>query len=411
MKPILLTTVAAFIACFAWQQYRFHTLRSEETLLAENVITAETHGREAPQTAEPEKTKHGVSEAEFAQFIESLDGIRKYRMFANHSDDLKAEKMMIPIIPTIERLSPEQLHAAIVAWIGESDAPALRNILNYAAFGPGVNFVTMATLVNPETVLDTFFQHPEISKDAESYVHKALETLFYNDPDAIVRIAEAETIPDAFRDACNVWRYASAALKEPTAENIKRLFSSPELKRRQDGIPVLALLSRLPTQEGRAAYIQTIHERTKGTFDKGHILVQPLAERLPFAQLAQLADSAPPMTPSGQNFHELDEPQSLDFRQTVACLSRDASIAARWKWLIKGDEAAAESLLTHPRNPKAGSPLNAIIKSWCGDTFEETATWARSLPPGRVRTAAFAAVENFLIHSPRPELAAEWKAP
>lgn len=54
--------------------------------------------------------------------------------------------------------------------------------------------------------------------------------------------------------------------------------------------------------------------------------------------------------------------------------------------------------------------LSAIVQTWCGYNYPETAEWAKSLPLGTERDEIHSVVLEFLKQNNAKDIANEWKA-
>lgn len=345
----------------------------------------------------------------------ALENLKKHKRFQGRGAFLKIYPVLDGITPTLSRLSAKQLHFAVKQWTGGEDYEAF---LHAADLGDylSTDYLMVGAHINPEAVVGMFFQEPALSSSAPSLVRISFMTMFANDPNAALRLAETGDVPEQFRETCELWKDTIATFREPSADNVKRLLAHKTDDRR---LATVELVKKLPTQEARIAFFKQLSVTTGGAFGRINDLITPLADRLSFAQMAHLADSVPNIKPPEQLSAIPREPVvPYDLRQAVAAACRDAPVEQRWKWLIQGGDETGnpsrevvESLTTDRFDKDDDTPLDLIVERWCANNFDETANWARNLPPGKIRTAAYGTIKWFVHNSERPDLKSEWEKP
>ena len=177
-------------------------------------------------------------------------------------------------------------------------------------------------------------------------------------------------MPDGFDGACAIWADAATALREPSVENVRKFASHKEY---EAGFAANEVVQKLPAQEARLTFFQSLPAATGGVHDSLGVYVWTLAKRVPFGQLAFLADNAPafrPSKPDGESFDGLEDEARGSLRTEVAIDSRDSTATRRWKWLTQREE-----------DRPTGKLLGRLVANWCKNDYADTAAWVRSATP------------------------------
>lgn len=399
---IRITLTLVMVAAIAWgvrQRQLIHRLReSEERLTAAASFTANwPSSSPATQSNAPEPQGSVVQEAEFLKFtrqVVELKGVFGSEDYHDIRSDLSGA--FPELCKTMENLTPEQLDAAVEAWLASDLSTQVK--LNGL-----MRFTSLACTVNPASAVRMIYQRlAKFRADGTTIVPappgEGLQQWFRQDPDALLAwISANEPLPED-QGQSRLWADAALVSKDPSVENMRRF-----LGHNFDWLNRAALdvTRHLQGPADRLRFFQSLFTVTNGVHDNLHRYVITLAPRVPFTQLAYIGDQVSTMKPS--------MPQPMkdavgftvylgSLRWEIAVRSRDGSAAQRWQWLVE-----------RPEDRPTGYGLGALVKAWCGNDYTDTANWLRSLPPGPERDEIYKHASEYLASRGVSRLAAEWK--
>ncbi len=396
MKSVIIAIMAVAFAVAYWQRTTLEELRNLEDRASANSSPSdeETPGVEPfpvvnvnPSVSDP------VTDAELVKFTESLLSVK---------DEFESDRWLKlsepgtqlshPVLcETIRRLSGKQIRAVLEAWRAEPPTKERNTGLH--------RLMLLAGKVNPSETLPLMYELRKESSEREvpGHVGSVFEHWFRMDPDALLKWAKEAGMPTGFDNQCAIWADAVAALQEPTVENVRK-FASHKSYNAESAARALAM--KLDSQDKRLSFFRSLHEATGGVYDNFAGYMWPLVSRVPFEQLAVVADSVPDFRTSVDGKKNLvnKEVPLGSFRFEIAVNSRDSTAARRWEWLTKREE-----------DRPSDKQLGRLVDEWCESDYPDTASWIRSLPPGAPRDAAVKKVVAFLEYNGRKDLAPEWK--
>jgi hypothetical protein len=309
---------------------------------------------------------------------------------------LKAERGLSHVLlcDTIERLSTAQLRSVVEAWPTDEKSEGKRKL--------GIHrFVILAGDINPSATIPLMYDLRDEwgETNVPGSARETFQYWFRHDSEGLLKWAMQAGMPEGFEDGCAIWADAALVARAPSVENVRKLISH----KTNWAWAQIEAVSKLATSEARLTFFQNLHIATGGVYNDLGPLVRKLSERIPFAQLAYLADTAPtfqtsqPQRSGGLNTGG-PEDQLGSLRLEVAAHSRDGTAAQRWNWLTQRSE-------DHPSDKLFGR----LVDAWCKSDYAETAAWIRSLPPGYDRDMATKAVIAFLEYNGAPQFVLEWK--
>ena len=401
MRYFLVAVLFAAVALAAWQRRTLVALRAEEgRIVAEQRGTLYQIETVASQVEEGRRhvSAPTITDAEMADFTVAVFAVQsefETNQWLKVSDE---NGLSHPVLcETLRRLTTAQLRAVIEAWPGEETPGGDR--------ATGIHrFMLLAGKVNPAAAVPLMYEllsergYERTYYDVPGAPAGAFQCWFRKDPDGLLKWAQQARMPEGFGGMCATWADAVLAVGEPSVENVRELASHPSRWDNQSGSEVVL---KLPTSAARLRFFQSLHTVTGGVCDDLGAFVWPLAQRLPFSQLAYLADQTPAFKPSEpERQTALDPtPQQLgSLRLEVAARSRDGTAAQRWDWLTQREE-----------DRPSGKLLGRLVKEWCTNDYTDTATWVRSLPPGTARDNATKEVIAFLKWNGASNLVPDWE--
>jgi hypothetical protein len=299
----------------------------------------------------------------------------------------------------LSRLTSRQLQSVVTSWestVAPSDER--RNGIH--------RFMMFAGNINPQASLELMLQlrAERGDKGVPGDAATALNSWFQKDPAALLRWSQKNKESGAFGRECEMWADAAAVVLEPTTEHITKFLPH---KSYSASVAAGAIARQLPNYESRLAFFKSYHAATGGKSDDIGTFVWAMTQKIPFPEIAKLADESPAFRPTVLERKDSEgEMQSLgSLRFNVARLSRDGTPEQRWNWLVK----------TANDRP-AGKQLAYLLTSWCERDYSDVAVWARQLAPGaerdEIRKAIYAFVKEDQRMRPKgdgKDRAAEWE--
>ena len=397
MKLFLIAVISAAVAFAAWQRSILIELhRTEARLHSESVGTETISPAPAPQEESDVQNSQTspVSDAEAIAFTAAVLAVKaefETNLWSKLSDE---NQLSHPILcETLRRLTSGQLRAILDAWLGGEPYAGDR--------ATGINrFMLLAGKVNPSAAVPLMYEllKERGEEKMPGSLPMAFQQWFRQDADGLLKWAQQAGMPDGFGGLCAIWADAVLAAREPSVENVRKLASH---KHGWDGFSRNEVVLKLPTQQARLTFFQSLHEATGGVSDDIGIYVWQLADRVPFTQLAHLADETPafkPSKPEGETFDGMGVTPLGSLRLEIADRSRDGTAAQRWEWLTQREE-----------DRPSGKHLGWLVKKWCKNDYADTAAWVRALPPGPERDTATKEVIAFLKYNGGGKLVSEWE--
>ena len=395
MKPAIIAIVVVTIAIAYWQRTTLEELRILEAG-ASAVSNPSDDGTPVveplPSVSEHPSVTNPVSDSELAEFTQTLLAVKsEFETDRWFKMSTPGTQLSHPVLcETLRRLNRKQIRAVLDAWRAEPPTNERSAGLH--------RFMGLADRVNPAEALPLLY---EPHKDGERtkmlwHVSTAFEHWFRMDPSGLLKWAKDAGMPTDFDNQCEIWTDAVVALQNPTAESVGR-FVAHKTYHAENAARAIAV--KLDTQEARTAFFQSLHGATDGVFDKFAVYMWPLVSRVPFEQLAIVADGVPDFRSSVEE--EINGAQRIalgSFRFEIAAKSRDSTAARRWEWLTKREIDSPSDI-----------QLGRLVNEWCETDYPDTASWIRSLPPGALRDAAGKKVVAFLKYNGREDLIADWE--
>lgn len=401
MKPVIILMVVAAVAIGYWQRTEIESLHSVETL--SNAESQPTETREqapgTPQSENPtlEPEQAPLSTERVAMFTADLLAVRAHFATDHWFKKRYATWTENPnVCETLSKLTSQQLRAIIASW--ESSAP------NDPRQKNGIDhFVNLAGMMNPQATLEVMCQLKDERGEKGGYglIDVPFKTWFRKDPQALLTWLQKQK-GQSIRKNGQIWADAATALNDPSPENVAKL--APSIS----GNAAMELAGKLPTQESRIAFFQSLHAANGGKSDDVRTFVRVMAGKVSFSQFAQIADTVPPFqasVPEQKNGYWKMQPLG-SLRFEVALGSRDGTPEQRWNWLVQ-----------RPEDRPTGKVLSYIVSQWCDRDYSDVAIWARGLPPGEERDEIRKAIQTFVKEDQRmrpkgdgKDRAAEWEA-
>ncbi len=349
-----------------------------------------------------------VSNEEFTEFTERIITLREE--LKNERRDTRgwsAAEDDPQLCAVLSRLTSQQIREVIETWERQSCArPENKNM--------GVHrFFNLAAMMNPQATLEAMFQLVEERGEKGGKIGSVaipIKVWFAQNPSELLVWARERQAPDFYKEMLVTWKAAAAALIETTPETVRELVAhSDPLKDWQKQFSPEDILRELKTYEARLAFLRCLHAATGGTTTDWIVngYAQAMSWHIPFGQAAMLADSLPGFRPANESTEF--EGRTVYFgslRYAIAEEFRDATVAARWNWLVSRAEDRPQ-----------GKKLEYLIGKWCdrdygNNNYEDVAAWARSLPRGEERTEIRQAILAFCKEQlKKPDVIAEWEAP
>jgi hypothetical protein len=294
-----------------------------------------------------------------------------------------------PACDTLARLNTDQLREILDSWPteGRSDKDRQTDIHR---------FMLSVGKVNPAATLPLMY---ELSQDSASRVSGSISQTFQfwfrKDPQALLDWIEQQGIPPDFGGEGAIWADAARALTDLSVERLRAL-TSHEVNW-SSSWAYRELAAKLE-QEQRLTFFTNLHAATDGKSDHLATFLAGFIYRVPFAQVANLADKVPPFKPVNEVKRSNIDPDPGSLRYEVALSARDSTAAERWAWLTKVEA-----------DRPSGRAHSELVKRWCKNDYLDTAKWVRDLSPGEERQEAIASVISFLQASGAKQLANDWK--
>lgn len=398
MKLLSIGVISVAVAFGVWQRSTLTDLRAEEARLSSEPVELKSgQTASAPQDASDAENSRILpfTDAEMTAFTAAILAVKEDFETNRWSKVSDENQLSHPILcETLQRLTSKQLRSILDAWPGgEANAKDRATGLS--------RFMLLAGKVNPSAAIPVMYEL--LKERGEEMVpgspQVAFQHWFRHDPDGLLQWVRQAGLPDGFDGLAATWADTVLAAREPSVENVRKLVSHN--KHGWDDWMRSEAVLKLPTQEARLTFFQSLHEATGGVADDIGIYVWQLADRVPFIQLAHLADETPafkPSRPEGKTFDGFrdNEPRG-SLRCEIAVRSRDGTAAERWAWLTKRAE-----------DRPSGKLLGRLVKAWCQHDYPDTAAWVRALPPGLERDAVTKEVIAFLKDSGAAKLVPEW---
>ncbi len=399
MKPLFalpLVLVATTIALATWQHRTLTGLRQTEARLNSGRGSTEA-GSPAPGPADGSETPPApppqVTDQELPAFIaEALTVKSEFESDRWFKISDKGDFSHPALCETLRRLSSAQLRAVLEAWQGgEAFAGDMATGLH--------RFMLLAGKVNPSATVPLMYElrAQRGEKAVPGAPSEAWRQWFRQDPDGLLQWARSAGLPEGFGDSCGLWTDAVLTARDPSEEHVRQLLAHGS---DGDNWTHNEVVLKLPTQQARLTFFRSLHDATGGVTDDLVTYVWQLAQRLPFAQLAQIADETPTIKPAQpEEFAGRvgDDPLG-SLRWEIAIHSRDSTAEQRWAWLTQ-----------HEEDRPSGKTLQWLAKKWSEDDYASTAAWVRSLPPGPERDTATQGLITSLKWNGAPERAREWE--
>lgn len=402
MKAAIITLVFAGVAIGFWQRTEIESLHAAEALsLGERqqaTVEGETSAAAQAEGDSVEPADALVSDEEVTAFSTDLISVRAEfatdRWYKNRHETWTENPK---VCETLRRLTSQQLRAIIASWeSSEPSDPQQKNGIH--------RFMNLAGMMNPRAALEVMYQLKDErgEKGVLGWIDVPLKSWFRKDPSALLAWLKEKGFPEGFNRSAQVWADAATVLNEPTTENVAKLV--PVIT----GYAAIELARKLPTQESRTAFFRNLHAANGGKSDDVRTFVRAMADKVPFSQVAQIADAVPPFRPSVPEKKDCyDKMQPLgSLRFEVALGSRDGTPEQRWNWLVR-----------QPDDRPTGKVLNYLLSQWCERDYSDVAIWARGLPPGEERDEIRKAIHTFVKEDQRmrpkgdgKDRAAEWEA-
>jgi hypothetical protein len=298
------------------------------------------------------------------------------------------------ICEPLSRLTSAQIRAVIDAWPAQPSPGEER--------GSRIqNFLRLAGRVNPAATVPLIYElltEPKGIRMPDWAVEEPFRHWLRHDPEGLLQWAQQAGMPEGYKGQCAMWADAALVVRDSSVENLRRLLGHQAIY----FPPSSEVILKFQTPEARLKFFQNLHAATDGVYDDLREFVRPLAARIPFAQLAYMADATPHFKRSGREHKGLygqpEERGSLRFE--VALDSRDGTAAQRWEWLTQRPE-------DHPSD----NAFQQLVDAWCKNDYGDTASWIRSLPPGSDRDTGKKKVIAYLETHGGGDFLSEWKSP
>jgi hypothetical protein len=404
MRTAILTIIGLFVVVFGWQRTTITELRATERRASAPRVEQPAIATSNLEHSTAENS--GMSDSEFAAAIETLRELKS--VVAAQKGKLKRgpvlENERGPLINKLPgilvRLSPEQLKSGLdVLTVGRAVTGEM--IESEKALDL---FIMFSEAFNPEGLIKVFQAQPWEKKDnAERHFATAFRAWLRKDAEGMLAWVRGTKVDPSLAEVSAVWTEAAETMLEPSPENVRKLLARPNGENdwmKPNTAARGEAVRGLRSQDARIQFFRSVHEVTGGTSAILKEFIAPLAEQLPFSQLAYIADSAPTIRPPEQKVEKgwewKRQPGSLRFE--AASASRDGTPLERWNWLTSRAEDVPSGYL-----------LRDLVVAWCGNNHAETAAWVSTLPPGEQRDAATKAMAYFYGQNERPDLEALWK--
>lgn len=378
MRTAILTILGAAMVVFGWQRTTITELRTIELRASAPRLEQRLSETSAAEDSAPQNS--GMSDAEFATIIETLREFRAViaaQKAEPKGGDSAVEKERVALINRLPRilvqLSPDQLNLALEVWT--AGGPVMDELVENKN-GLSI-FAAYAAGVSPDTLIQAIQTHPwEVKGNSGGYFATAFQAWVRKDAEGMLAWVRSTKVDPSLAEVSAVWTEAAEAILDPSPENVRKLLArskGPTDPNKPTDTARIEVVRGLRSQDARIQFFRSLHEASGGTYDHLRGLVVPLAERLPFSQLAHIADSVPALKPIPKETADarlfwMRLPSSLRYEVAAAC--RDATPQQRWEWLT----SRADDVPT-------GSRLRDLVGSWCANNHAETGTWARTQTP------------------------------
>lgn len=360
MKIAIVVSVLIGVAIGLWQKTELAHLNRLETrerenaereLAVERILDAEQSKTPAPATG-----RAAVSVEELEKFTTDILSIRaEFETNLWHKQEYETGVESNATADTLSRLTSEQLKSVLEAWERTAAAGDEHRT--------GIHrFMLGAGTINPQASLEVMHQLSlERRKDGvPGYSEGAFDAWFKQNPAALLRWSQSIKGSGGLAKESVLWGNAAMVLLDPTPEHISRFL--PYIRVAVSSAQ--AISRQLPDHAARLAFFQSYHTATGGVSDDLGVFVWPLAQKIPFTEVAQIADAVAPFLPSvpeGKNYDGETIPLG-SLRFAVALMSRDGTPEQRWNWLVK-----------RPSDRPTGKVLSYTVSQWCERDYREVA--------------------------------------
>lgn len=385
MKAILFAVIAVAGAVGLFQHHTLKALQRAEETAAEVLKSSPPESSHDPKVVSSPKT--GLPDSELPAFLESVREI-KLLVDATKSRGVGISEKLAALNDALEKLSPEQIQSCVEIW---TDGKPVTDEINKQTGWFG-NFISALAELNPKGLLES--AHPPFwsGQTAGGPCFQAAAAWYNQNPEEMIRWAKEASLSPPAKLACLSLLAVDEAVNSPSESNVEKIL-------RNVRFPLV--ITGLKTQEARIAFLKSLHTVTKGECPVLEQIVSPLADRLPFSQLAVLGDCIPALKPSASEPKDMfGKAKQGNLRYRIAKAARSGTTRERWDWLTAREE-------DRPRE----KVLSAIVQTWCGYNYPETAEWAKSLSLGAERDEIHSAVLEFLKYNDANDLAKEWRKP
>lgn len=359
MNALIVPILAIAVAFWVWQRAELSELREKEVsalaALAKERAKVQTSSDIAPIAPSAILPKREpVSDERFMIFMADVNALTAAPRSRQQFRDVFPRRN--DLCDTLRSLTTKQLRS-LTASLDKDKAH---------------NFLFTAGNISPRTVLEVMYQMRSESGETglPGHAPNAFEHWFHENPKALLEWACERGFPDGFDDACKKWATASAAVLDPTPENMAKLFPPKDMF-----TPAAKVIANLPNPEAQLTFFRSLYAATGGVSDGAGFssILSRFTEVVPFAQAAHIADSVPHFllrdVAESRTVGVVNSRANSSLRYFVAAMSRDGSVAARWNWLVARPEDRPTELQTF-----------GLIESWCQRDYGEVAAWIRSLP-------------------------------